>query len=299
VPEKGFSIRLPVFSGETNSNITFRLAAEGLPDSESIMVYKIKKPEITAESVQDAGSKLGFTGTAGLIDGGTKYAMLDETTDQVRQYSVWINSGAVEYAIVSPDKLSPDEPPTLPSEEEAIEIATNFLTQSGLMPDDALAGDVVTNSVKSGGTYNIIRQTGEGSFEIIDSYDTHLLVNFSRQINGIPVADSGGNKLGVRIGDKGEVISVLKVWREVEPYREYPIKSVEQAYNELISGKGSSNIPSGCAEITIDHVSLAYWMETLDVSQEYVLPVYAFTGTCRAANGDILENFIGWIEALK
>jgi hypothetical protein len=52
-------------------------------------------------------------------------------------------------------------------------------------------------------------------------------------------------------------------------------------------------------EISIDHVSLAYWMDVASVSQEYVLPVYEFRGTCRAANGNLLDNFTGWIEALK
>jgi hypothetical protein len=44
------------------------------------MVYKVKKPTVTAESVQNAGAKLGFTGGTGLIDRDTKYSMLNEKT---------------------------------------------------------------------------------------------------------------------------------------------------------------------------------------------------------------------------
>jgi hypothetical protein len=299
--EKNFKVRLPFFADSGNTNATFKLESGDIPEFKSIMVYKVKKPVVNAESVRNSGAKLGFTGGTGLIDRDTKYSMLNEKTDMVEQYCIWVNSGAVEYKIVSPDKLSPGEPPALPSKEDAVKIATDFLTQTGLMPDTAFGSESVTYGVKSGGTYNVAKKStkGSGPVEIISSYDTHLLVSFSRQINGIPVADSGGNKLGVRIGDKGEVTSVLKVWREVEPYQEYPVKSAEQAYNELVAGKGSGNIPTGCAEVTIDHVSLAYWMETLDISQEYVPPVYEFTGTCRAANGDILDSFVGWTKALK
>ncbi|MBN1190347.1 MAG: hypothetical protein JXA46_11385 [Dehalococcoidales bacterium] len=265
------------------------------------MVYKVKKPVVNEESVRNGGAKLGFTGGTGLIDGDKKYSMLNETSDKVEQYCVWVNSGAVEYRLSYPKKLSSGEPPALPSKEDAIKIATDFLTQTGLLPDTESGNESVTINATSGGTYNVAKKSENSSDpeEIISSYDTHILVSFSRQINGIPVADSGGNKLGVRIGDKGEVIRVLKVWREVEPYQEYPVKSVQQAYNELMDGKGSGMIPPGCTEIAIDHVSLAYWMGTLDVSQEYVSLVYEFTGTCRAANGDILGKYLGWTEALE
>jgi hypothetical protein len=301
VPKSSFRLLLPFYSNGGDTKATFKLESQDIPDIESIMVYKAKKPVVNTESVKKSGAKLGFNGGTGLIDQDTKYAMLNETSDKVEQYCVWINSGAVEYAILSPDKLSPGEPPALPSKEDAIKIATNFLTKTGLMPDTALGRESVIASAVSGGTYNQTKKSksGSGPVEIINSYDSHILVNFSRQINGIPVADSGGNKLGVRIGDKGEVFRVLKVWREVEPYQEYPVKSAQQAYNELVAGKGSSSIPPKCSEIIIDRVSLAYWMETLDVSQEYVLPVYEFTGTCRAANGDVLGNYLGRTQALE
>jgi hypothetical protein len=85
----------------------------------------------------------------------------------------------------------------------------------------------------------------------------------------------------------------------VELNKDFPVKSAEQAYAELVAGKGSSRIPLRCTEITIDHITAAYWMDSLSGSQEYVVPVYEFSGNCRAAVGDILINYIGWIEARK
>jgi len=44
---------------------------------------------------------------------------------------------------------------------------------------------------------------------------------------------------------------------------------------------------------------LAYWMEPLDEHQEYVVPVYEFKGKCLDKDGEYIEDFTGWCEAVK
>jgi len=287
-------------------NPSFELAATDLPANTTMMVYKVENPAVTTDSVEEIGGKLGFEGMAGYIEGDTKIAMLDEGAEEVRQLSVWVDSGAVEYAIVYPDKLYPPEPPNLPSEEEARQIAIDFLAQSGLLPADATAGHGCEVEVVSGGTYGVeqeapqegVEEKGETGPEVVEEYVTHLLVRFHRQIDGFP-ATGPGNQLGVRIGDEGEVITVLKVWREVTPYNEVVIKTSEQAYEELKAGTGSYYAPLDCEKVVIEQVYLAYWMEPLDEHQEYVMPVYEFKGKCLDKDEEYLEDFTGWCEAVK
>lgn len=289
-----------------SGNPGFELAATDLPANNTMMVYKVEKPVVTTDSVREIGRKLGFEGGAGYIDGDTKIAMLDEGAEEVRQLSVWVNSGAVEYAIVYPDKLYPPEPPNLPSEEEAGQIAIDFLAQSGLLPPDSTVGGGYEIEVVTGGTYAIeeevpeegVEEGGETEPEVVEEYVTHLLVRFHRQIDGFPVTGPG-NQLGVRIGDEGEVITVLKVWREVTPYNEVVIKTPEQAYQELKSGAGYYYVPLDCEKVVVEQIYLAYWMEPLDQHQEYVVPVYEFKGKCLDNDGEYLEDFVGWCEAVK
>jgi hypothetical protein len=289
-----------------SGNPSFELAATDLPSNKTMMVYKVENPVVTTDSVREIGRKLGFEDGAGYIDGETKIAMLDEGAEEVKQLSVWVNSGAVEYEIVYPDKLYPPEPPNLPSEEEAGQIAIDFLAQSGLLPANATEGDGCEVEVVTGGTYAVeeevpeegVEEGGETEPEVVEEYVAHLLVRFHRQIDGFPVTGPG-NQLGVRIGDEGEVITVLKVWREVTPYNEVVIKTPEQAYQDLKSGAGSYDACLDCEKVVVEQVNLAYWMEPLDQHQEYVVPVYEFKGKCLDKDGEYLEDFTGWCEAVK
>jgi hypothetical protein len=305
----GFSVNFPHAAGPSGNPI-FELAATDLPSNNKIMVYRVENPVVTTDSVREIGRKLGFEGSAGYIDEETKIAMLDEGAEEVRQLSVWIDSGAVEYAIVYPDKLYTPEPPNLPSEEEAEQIAIDFLTQSGLLPADATIGGDCEAEVVNGGTYGsvevgevpeevvVVEERGEAELELAEEYVTHLLVRFHRQIDGFPVTGTG-NKFGARIGDEGEVVAILKVWREITPYNEVVINGPEQAYQELTSGNGSYYAPLDCERVVVEQVYLAYWMEPLDQHQEYVVPVYEFKGKCLDKYGEYLQDFVGWCEAVK
>lgn len=292
-PLEDYRINFPRFAG-TSGDVTFELATTIVPVENTLMVYQVQKQEITPDSVIGIGRKLGFQGDAGFIDRETKIAMLDEQEDEVRQLSVWVNSGAIEYAIVAPDKLfqySPD----LPSQEEAKLIAVQFLTETGLLPDG-----VITESIEvvPGGSVSGAKKTETGTVEVEENI-SHWLVRFPRQIDGLPVANSGGNTLAVRIGDRGEVINVFKLWREVEPYGEVELVSPQQAYQELISGMGECYIPPDCEKVIIEQVNLTYWMEPIDQQQDYVVPVYEFKGKCLDKNGSVVDDYTGWTEAIK
>jgi hypothetical protein len=264
-------------AGEPSFELTAELSGVGA----TAMVYKVKAPDVTIDKVTEMGRKLGFGGEAAFIDGGEKISMVDESGGEVRQLMVWVNSGTVEYHFVEPDKLYPPTPPTLPSYEEAGKIAMQFLAEAGLLPDGAQVREV-----KPGGSYG----GPEGE------HVAHLLVSLTHEIDGVPLAGPGA-KFGVRIGDGGEVVDFYRVWRETEPYKEISIKAPQEAYQDLLTGKGSYLAPSRCKKVVVESVSLAYWMEAADEKQEYVIPVYQFSGKCLDGEGNYLEDFVGWCQA--
>lgn len=277
-----FGLELPRFEAPAGG-LNFELSAE-FPKVDRTVVYRVKVPDVTVDSVIEMGRKLGFEGDAGSIDSGAKIAMLDENGGDIRQLAVWVNCGTVEYAVLGEvDKLYPPYPPTLPSDDEAKEIAIDFLTQGGLFPDGAQFVEVIP-----GGTCGGVH--GE--------YVTHLLVCFARDIDGTPITGLGA-KFGVRIGDKGEVVALYRVWREVEPYKAVSVKAPADAYQELVAGNASYVAPLECEDVVIESISLAYWMDAAHEIQEYVVPVYQFKGKCLDKEGQYLEDFVAWCEATR
>ena len=273
-----FKANLPVYA-DSGGSVSFELAADFPEVSSRAMVYKVKPPEVTPEKVAQMGRRLGLQGEVEAWP--DMIAMTDESSGETRHLSVWVASGAVDYGFTPfMHKLYPDIPPTLPSEEEAKEIATQFLAQAGLLPPGAYVSEVL-----EGG-----RCGGDGQ----PSYLAHLLVRFTWEIDGVPVTST---KFGLRIGDGGEVVQLVRVYREVEPYKEVSIRSPQKAYQDLLAGKGSYAAPSDSHKVVVEKVSLAYWMEPAPIQQEYVIPVYEFKGKCLDASGEYLEDFLGWCQA--
>ena len=290
----GLSATLPMIAGDLSdvSNVEFSLDATDIPSQTSMMTYKIENPSITADTIEEIGDKLGFTGTAGYIDGRSKLSMIQEEYGQVKQLSVWVGSGALEYYLHLPDILFPSSAPNLPSYDEAKAIATGFLESNGLLPSDINSDEA---TVEVGGTYgNESIETGE----LIDGYVTHLLVRFPRSINNVEIAGPGA-QIEVRVGDGGVIAKALIFHRQITPYKEINVKSPTEAYNDLTAGKGSCNMIIDCESVTVKEVSLVYWMEPVDSDQEYLVPIYVFEGDCLNGSGEYLYPFIGYCHAIK
>ena len=285
---------------EPSGEPTFELAAD-LPSVDSMMVYRVEHPVITADYVEEIGRRLGFEGSAHLFEAttGTRITMIDEEPEEVRSLVVWVESdwvesGKIEYRINEPDMLYPGYPPSLPSEEEAKRIAFDFLEEAGLLPADYGEFSTVADDIEVGG----VGRAGTGTY----MYTTHLLLGFPRRIGGFPVIGEFpihglGYKLWVRVCDKGEVGTASKSWKQVSPYQEVALKPAGQAYQELATGQGSYYVPWDCEKVVVEEVLLAYWMEREAEPQDYVVPVYEFRGKCLDKDGNYLKEFCGWCVA--
>ncbi len=233
---------------------------------ENIQVYKMIKPDITIEDVTEIGVSLGMTGE--VREGDEYFAMSDNGTGA--RLMVFKATGAFQYDIAS--ALYPEETPVLPSFEEAGSMATDYLAERGW-----LAGGVELSEVVVGGT------TGNGT-------SAHLLVRFEYPIDGYRFA---ANKYGLRIGEGGEVVSVFINPVKYEFARMAALKSVKQAYRDLKKTRDKFT-GTGALWVSIDSVSIEYWLDGVFKEQDYIYPVYVFKGQRHPGQ----ENYTGWVEAV-
>ena len=271
---------------EGDHGTTFVLNTTFPKVSDSYLAYKTVTTTVTKEYAKDIGSKLGLTGNAELYMN-DKIRLVDDTGGPRKQVTVYGDSGAIHYYKEYP--ASVESQPILPSEDDAKRIASDYLLSRDLFPEDAEFKNVGVSQ-----TYAIGRA---GSDEPIVSYNVTLAVRFSRSFKGIPVY--GHDELAVIIGNNSEVLELVKNWRDVEPYKNVTIKTPEQAYEDLIAGKSvQPPLETMLDQATINEISIGYWMEPRINKQEFVLPVYAFTGTAIDSEGRE-EPFRDFVSAVR
>ncbi len=258
--------------GEAGSEVVFELTGS-LPEiPQNVMSYKIIPPGITTDYVSSIGETLGFTGQVSITDSNIITMSKPDAQELLR---VYVNSGAIEYTCLS--ELFPVSP-DLPDYEQAIEIAIHFLENS-----DLWHSDLVVDEVTVGGTAQ-----GKAS---------HLLVRFSRYIEGIPLTGPG-NIFAVRIGDNGKVIQLLARYPEIEPDKEVQCIDPEIAFDKLKDGEGIFSLPVDCKKVEINTISPGYYMDIIEEKQEYLIPYYIFQGDCKNSKGDSIQDFTGWVKAV-
>lgn len=299
-----YSVRLP--ANIIPEDVIFTAKTSLSAKSGQAVVYELKTSDVTTQSVIALGRKLGFSGEATFIDGGTKIAMYDGAGDDMRELVVWTASGAVEYGYVEPEKLYPSSPVELPSQPEAELIAYDFLQQADLLPPGyhSLAKIKDETTVIAGGGYSVSpRYATEAAptaptAPIEPSAPTYWLVSFPYQVDGAS-ATGPGSKIEVSIGDGGEVVRMLWSWRPMSPVSTGNIISERQAYQDLVQGQGSLDVPLDCRQVVVEQVQLKYWLDPPSEKQDYAVPVYEFTGQCLDKNGNHLEDFTAWTPALS
>ena len=243
-----------------------------LPDvNESYVIYRTVTPDVSDEYVKKMGERFDTYGKAEKKSESTgRIQIIDNTGEESRCLSVYERSGGIVYEI--PEKAFPafvESQPILPSKAEAREIATNFLKTRNLLPEDAEIESVEVDKI-----YKEYMIGHEGPTL---SYNMTLDVHYSRNFNGIPVY---GDELSVIIGDKGEVVEVIKSWRDVQPYKEVKIKTPELAYSDLIASRFARPPTKNLYEkVVVEDIHIGYWMEPRITEQKVVLPVYVFSGT--------------------
>jgi hypothetical protein len=307
-----YSVSLPANIIPKDVSFTAKTALSA--NSGQAAVYEIKTGDVTTQSVTELGRRLGLSGQASFTDDGTKIVMSSGEGADMRQLTVWTASGAVEYGYVEPEKLYPSEPAQLPSQSEAELIAYDFLQQADLLPSGYRSPAQIKDetNVIAGGGYSVGHKYAEEAppaaapsapapaptTPTAPQAPTYWLVDFPYQVDGAS-ATGPGSKIEVSVGDKGEVVKLVWSWRQMSPLSTGNIISERQAYDDLIRGKGSLDVPLDCQKVVVEQVQLKYWLDPPSEKQDYVLPVYEFKGQCLDKNGKTLEDFTGWTPAIS
>ena len=248
-----------------------------LPENQQkILIYRTNPPIVNEEITLALAKKFNVTG---------KMIGNQGVQSEDLRYSIWTNkkSGAIEYEDAERPNDVLDPPAKLPSDEDAVKIATQFLKERDLLPAGAYFGgterEYATGTDKNG---NQIRHNGV------------IVVWFGRMLNNLKVQNT---QLSVEIGGNGDVIRYYANWRNYTPSREYPLTSPDVAFGEL-KKEGIATGLEQPGSVSIDSVYLAYKTKASAYDEEYLEPVWVFKG--QATSKDLKNNPVtGYVPALS
>lgn len=194
-----------------------------------------------------------FNVNGNIKNDGTSMMILDQNGD-TRALTVFIESDAMDYTDLSRwMKSDPrDSPELVPNEDTAKIIAEKYLRDKGLLPGDAEFSNFGY----------AIGQSSNGTV-----YHKEAVVSYNHVVNNMTVI---GDLLSVDVGGGGDILKVVKIWRNVMPNGEVSIDTPNQAYSEL-QNAGKTGM--------ITNVSLEYYSGDSWKEPPYLLPVYSFQGS--------------------
>ncbi|OPY36105.1 MAG: hypothetical protein A4E35_02147 [Methanoregula sp. PtaU1.Bin051] len=229
---------------------------------EKVLVYQVIPSHYTRQDSISLAQKFNISTTGKIkeVEEGSSIASEDGT-----KYVILHNSGSIEFTNSNrAHTVNPfDVPGNLPTDDEAIRIATQFLTDRDLLPDDAIC---------IGTEHGKIYQLGNNGNNTVVWED--IEVWYGRMLNGLKVK---GSQLSVAVGGGGDIIDYYSNWRNYEPYKEFPVKSPEQAFDELKT-KGIPVDTNTSDKVSIKEVYLAYHTKAGAETEYYLEPVWVFEG---------------------
>jgi len=163
-------------------------------------------------------------------------------------------------------------------------LASDFLSKNNL-----ISSDYYFDAVQ----YETVTPTSDPDKSIV----LRKFVNFTRKINGQPVY--GYSKISVGINAVGEISNVYYLGRDLADSSDVEIKDFDKAFTDLNEQNGLVKMESDTKDVEIKNVELAYWEDsTPNSTQNYIQPVYRFTGDAINGKGDRSE-FVAIIRAIS
>ncbi|MEA1863757.1 MAG: hypothetical protein U9N46_00935 [Euryarchaeota archaeon] len=155
---------------------------------------------------------------------------------------------------------------SLPSEDDAIEFAEEYLSLHGGMPDGAILR--YTNTVTG-------KEICNGT--VVSETLVLVQVSYRRSINGMPV-DGPGDTIDFAIGENGEIIDFFKSWRTLEEVGEIAIVDSDVAIARLRNGETILKHRGPFGKLVVQSMNLGYYSNTPGTEQEFYKPVWIFNG---------------------
>lgn len=190
--------------------------------------------------------------------------------------TVSINTSNGFWSITIEDPTMPIIPENLPSDAEAVQIATEYVKEQNLFEGD-LGEPAVAHS------YTGDELTG-------DKQDLDVTVVFYPSIEGNDVY--GLYRIMIVVGDNGMIQKVFKQASPVKSAEDVPLKNKEQVIAEVMEDPMSfSTTANGISQGVINDCELSYYMDGYTVEgNNYVYPVYILTGKEKAVGYSLEET---------
>lgn len=201
------------------------------------------------------------------------------STDSLRVY----RCGAIRYfneLLSGPQHTQPN----LPSYDEARVIGGNFLENIkayGLMPENSiqLTFEWVGPSYES----TIWRRNENGDWEVAEEIVNYLGVEFGLEYKGFEMWGPGA-KVAVQIGENGEIAGFTGFWKNVEAKGASSIMAPGEALKKLASEGYGVTLDKIPKEVTINKVTLGYYVSSVDNEEDYLQPAYLLDMTIDGEN---------------
>jgi hypothetical protein len=220
----------------------------------TLAVYETRGQEVLPETVLELAGRFGMDGKI------QSEAYLHLLVHGKQVFAVYKHTGAFWYADYAKIR-EPNYLPTLPNEEDAIQIAEEFLRKNDWLPEHAVVD----------GAHQALFERVEGKKRAEKTqHPNHICVHFRFSYNRLATYGPGA-KIKVHIGVGGEVIGLFHARPEAHVYAEFPSLSKAALGDSLQLKLGVS-----LNKIKVKNVRLAYHAESCAESRRFIQPVFIF-----------------------
>jgi len=256
----------PVVWGPSNLIIdNYSLAASMPVEGSKVMTYISVGSKFSKEWASSLAKNLGMSG----IIRETEDAFYADDND-TKQFLFIIQKKSSMITFSGPNKGSGTEL----SETQVISAVNTFMQKNNLLHSGNVTPRVVNNPIK---IYSL-------SDKRVSERQRYTVI-YTQMIDGLPVF---GSQFHAEVDPEGNIISLLRTWREYSPYKEVSLRSPEDAFGEFRSRRLQST-KRVAEKVNVTQVSLGYYIQQLSGTTEYLKPVYIFQGYIK--HGNTTEDF--------
>jgi len=287
------SLPKTVFPEKTfeNKRFTFEFTNDKTPtfsdQSRVYIIYRSTTKILALEEGKEIAKQFSFENEPTEIDEGI-YEFKDEKTNKTLTINVLQGDFKLKYPYLEDPLIL--EAKNVPNKSKAVEIAASFLESGDKYTDDLKNGEKNVSYWKiTDGTLKAVTAQSEANVVKVDFFRKNLedkweIISPQTGEASVSVLVSGDEK------NEKQIIEASFKYANIdrESFSTYPIKTTEEAMQNLKNGNywPSSDVTS--ENVTIRDVVLAYY-EPVTLTQ-YLQPIYIFKGD---------NNFVAFVTAIN
>lgn len=260
-------------------NFSFEYPNDKVPEFDDqakvYILYRSNDTFLALTNDTKTARKMGFNGDPKEIKTGV-YEFTNDNMNRKLIVNVLDGSFKMSYPYMSDQTLL--SPRSMPSKDNIISQASSFLKTADKLSDDLEEGEkkvsywqIQDNSLKS------VNSSAEANLARVDFYrqdidDTYKIVSTLNNQSPVSVLVTGSDVDAKRIVE----VNFKDLNIDRESFSTYPIKTIQQATNDLNNGNYWPVSDTNTQNVTIRKVSLAY-LEPITLTK-YLQPIFVFEG---------------------